>query len=90
MKRRFQIVIASPARGETANSYRLTRFGRVKNILAGIAVITVALAVLAAALILGYIIAAVLAIIVIVVIAVLALKSLFRRRVTHPDEIARG
>ena len=80
MNRRFQIVIASPRTNESGNTYPLNPFARFKNLLAGLAVITVALGVLIAALILGYLIAAILSIVVIVVIAVLFVKSFFRRR----------
>ncbi len=80
VNRRFQIVIASPRANEAGNTYRLTRFARFKNLLAGLALITLALGVLFAALILGYLIAAILSIVVIVVIAVLFVKSFFRRR----------
>jgi hypothetical protein len=77
VNRRFQIVIASPG-NDTSNT--LTRFGRFKKLLAGLAVITAALAVLIAALILGYMIAVLLSIVFIFVIATLFVKSFFRRR----------
>jgi membrane protein implicated in regulation of membrane protease activity len=70
--------------------YPLTRFGRLKSLLASFAMVIVALAVLIAALILGYVIAAVLSVVVIVVIAVLFVRSLFRRRSAEPGPLTRG
>jgi hypothetical protein len=88
MNRRFQIVISHPSRSEAATP--LTRFGRFKTLMVGLALVTVALAVLIAALILGYIISAVASIIVIVVIAVLFVKSLFRRKRTAAGPLRRS
>jgi hypothetical protein len=90
VKRRFQIVITQPSRSEAGNGAPLTRFGRFKTLLAGLALVTVALAVLIAALILGYIIAALASIVVIGVIAVLFVNSLFRRRRTVMNPLRRG
>jgi len=90
MNRRFQIVLSHPSGSEAGKAAPLTRFERFKTLMAGLALVTVALAILIAALILGYIIAAVASIVVIVVIAVLFVKSLFRRRSTAAGPLRRG
>jgi Na+/citrate or Na+/malate symporter len=70
MHRRFQIVIAPPAaRNTPGGADRLTRLGRFKTLLMGIGLAIVALAVLIAALILGYVLAAVFCVIVILAVA---------------------
>jgi hypothetical protein len=76
---RFQIVIAPTRRSDTDNNARASRFGRLKAILAGFTLIVFALAALIAALVLGYIIAAILSLTFIVIIAVLLVKSVLRR-----------
>ena len=90
MQRRFQIVISHPSGSEAGNTPPLTRVGRFKTLMAGLALVTVALAVLIAALVLGYIIAAVASIVLIVVIAILFAKSSFRRRSTAIGPLRRG
>ena len=90
MNRRFQIVISQPSGSEAGNAAPSTRFGRFKTVMVGLALVTVALAVLIAALILGYIIAAGASIVVIVVIAVLFVKSLFRRKRTAAGPLRRS
>jgi hypothetical protein len=81
MNRRFQIVIA-PGTGPSGpgGTVRVTRFGRLKTLLAALGLAIVALAVLIAALILGYIITGIVCIVVVLVIAALLVKSVFQRK----------
>lgn len=82
MNHRFQIVVAKASRSEAGHTTPLSPFGRFKTLLAGFALAIVALSVLVASVVLGYIIAVILSLFVIVVIAVFLLKALFRRRRT--------
>jgi hypothetical protein len=80
VNRRFHIVIAQGRPSEAGNTARVKPLGRFKTLMAGFALVTLALAVLVAGIILGYIMAVILSLIVIVVIAVVFVKALFRRR----------
>lgn len=80
MKSRLQIVIAGRAgENDPAASSRLTRFGRFKRLLAGLALAAIIITLLIVAVILGYIIAAVLCAVIVIALAVLLVKSTFHR-----------